>query len=117
MVWDIRMDWGLCRTKAAGKWGLRDKLTYPVHCYYTASVLNIIIRWTWLSTAFIEKDYTFLDTYAWGTFKEFLSVFRRWFWALLRIENEHVNNFEKYRTILEIPELDDYEADTKVEET
>jgi hypothetical protein len=28
---------------------------------------------------------------------------RRAQWALLRIENENVNNFERYRTILEVP--------------
>ena len=28
---------------------------------------------------------------------------RRAQWAILRLENEHVNNFEKYRTIQEIP--------------
>jgi hypothetical protein len=30
-------------------------------------------------------------------------AFRRTMWSLLRIENENVNNFEKYRTILQIP--------------
>jgi hypothetical protein len=29
--------------------------------------------------------------------------FRRTIWTLLRVENENVNNFEKYRTILQIP--------------
>jgi hypothetical protein len=38
----------------------------------------------------------------------FLSVaegFRRAQWSLIRIENENVNNFEKYRNILQIPEF------------
>jgi len=29
--------------------------------------------------------------------------FRRAQWAAIRLENENVNNFEKYRTLLEIP--------------
>ena len=29
--------------------------------------------------------------------------FRRAQWSLLRVENENINNFEKYRTILQIP--------------
>jgi septin family protein len=29
--------------------------------------------------------------------------FRRAQWSLIRIENENVNNFEKYRNILQIP--------------
>lgn len=33
--------------------------------------------------------------------------FRRAQWALVRIENENINNFEKYRTILTIPTLKD----------
>ena len=32
---------------------------------------------------------------------------RRTQWALLRVENENLNNFEKYRNILHIPELND----------
>ena len=30
--------------------------------------------------------------------------FRRAQWALIRIENENVNNFERYRNVLQIPE-------------
>lgn len=39
--------------------------------------------------------------------------FRRAQWALIRVENENVNNFEKYRNILQIPpfkEDDDMET-------
>lgn len=32
---------------------------------------------------------------------------RRAQWALLRIENENVNNFERYRNVLQIPEFKD----------
>ena len=28
-------------------------------------------------------------------------------WALIRIENENVNNFERYRNVLQIPEFKD----------
>jgi len=34
-------------------------------------------------------------------------AFRRALWSLFRVENENVNNFEKYRTIMEIPKLPD----------
>lgn len=37
-VWDCYMDWGLWRTKAQGKFGLRDELTYPKWFYYFAIV-------------------------------------------------------------------------------
>ncbi len=36
-----------------------------------------------------------------------LEVYRRAQWCLFRVENENVNNFEKYRVILEIPKLVD----------
>lgn len=29
--------------------------------------------------------------------------YRRAQWAIIRLENEQINNFEKYRTFLEIP--------------
>jgi hypothetical protein len=38
-----------------------------------------------------------------------LELFRRWQWALIRIENEQVNNLEKYRHVLDIPEVTDYD--------
>lgn len=34
-------------------------------------------------------------------------AYRRAQWSLFRVENENVNNFEKYRTIMEIPKLPD----------
>lgn len=36
-----------------------------------------------------------------------IEVFRRAQWAILRVENENCNNFEQYRTVLQIPEFDD----------
>jgi septin family protein len=36
-----------------------------------------------------------------------VEAIRRAQWALLRIENENVNNFEKYRNVLRIPEFKD----------
>jgi hypothetical protein len=40
-------------------------------------------------------------------------AYRRAQWSLFRVENENVNNFEKYRTIMEIPKLpDDYQTNT-----
>ena len=38
---------------------------------------------------------------------------RRFQWALIRIENENVNNFERYRNILTIPSFKDEEEDSE----
>ena len=36
-----------------------------------------------------------------------IEAVRRAQWALIRIENENVNNFERYRNVLQIPEFKD----------
>ena len=113
------MDWGLCRTFEKGKWGLRKKLHFPTYYYYGGIFIDFSGYWFWLITAFIDdqSEGTIWKTWVWDKFFIFVQLFRRWFWCLIRVENEQTNNLEKYRTILEIPELDNYEEDTKVEET
>lgn len=87
---------------------LRDKVRYPFKFYYFAIITNTILRFTWL-----------LEIFEWFKWKEpwdwraqwliaglaFLEMYRTFQWALLRVENESVNNFEKYRVNLEIPVL------------
>jgi hypothetical protein len=34
-----------------------------------------------------------------------MEIYRRAQWSLFRLENENINNYEKYRTVLEIPRL------------
>ena len=41
------------------------------------------------------------------TLMMFIEALRRTQWALIRIENENVNNFERYRNVLQIPEFKD----------
>ena len=36
-------------------------------------------------------------------------VYRRAQWSLIRIENENINNYEKYRIIHEIPKVEIHE--------
>lgn len=102
-IWDIIMDWGLCRDS---RW-LRQQILYPPKYYYFCSVVNLFLRFAWIMP--------FLPTWIWPeTFNTvegltfFLSVaeiYRRAQWSLFRLENENINNYEKYRTILEIPRL------------
>jgi hypothetical protein len=40
-----------------------------------------------------------------------LELLRRWQWSLLRIENEQINNYEKYRNVVEIPEVNEWSED------
>ena len=104
MAWDYKMDWGLLRTAKAGKYGLRDKLTYKPSFYYFAIVLNFILRFWWLAGVvdwpYEENKERF--AYRYQTMA-FLSMFaeglRRTIWALIRVENEFFNNFEQYRSV------------------
>lgn len=41
------------------------------------------------------------------TISTIVEAFRRAQWSLIRIENENVNNFERYRNILQIPAFKD----------
>ena len=47
---------------------------------------------------------------------EILEAARTTIWATLRVENEQVNNYEKYRNVLEIPSLNDLDEANKKDE-
>lgn len=106
------MDWGLCRTKQEGKYALREKLYYRREFYYYAIVSDLILRCTWTITAFLDVNgYPWLTSIGYGTLIGVLELFRRWQWSLIRVENEQVNNIEKYRNTLDIPDATDYLED------
>lgn len=87
---------------------LRDKLMYPSTYYYVAMLINFILRLIWL-VGFIQLS--FIDSVLEGEIKifffSFVEILRRIIWTTLRVENENVNNLEKYRSIMEIPSLPD----------
>jgi hypothetical protein len=48
-VWDIKMDFGLCRYfKKDEKYLLREKLMYPVWFYWYMIVSDFILRFVWI---------------------------------------------------------------------
>lgn len=51
--------------------------------------------------------FPFFKLWGWILLSAFLELWRRWCWSLIKIENENINNFEKYRDITEIPFYDD----------
>ena len=112
------MDWGLCRCSEPGKYGLRQVINYKPSFYYYAIVSDLLLRFTWIVRALIDVNSFPWFSGVWhGTFIGALELFRRWQWAIIRIENEQVNNLEKYRHVLDIPDVTDYVEDTKIEET
>lgn len=100
--WDIILDWDLGYFKTK-HFFLREKLLYPVIFYYFALISNLILRYIWLINMFIPSNpnYDEMKILVFGI----LEMYRRIQTVLLRTENENQNNFEKYRTFLEIPDL------------
>ena len=111
------MDWGLLRTTESGKFLLRKKILYPANFYYFAAITNFLMRITWvlnIYTHLYEAPIWYIQSQFAIFFIATVEAFRRFQWALIRIENENVNNFERYRNILMIPEFDeDYMAAKK----
>ena len=100
--WDIYMDWGLMRDSN----GLREKITFSQSFYYFAIFADLILRFTWLiGLSHASEQYPWLATFEYATMLAIAELVRRWIWTIIRIENEQVSNLEKYRHILEVPEL------------
>lgn len=100
--WDIFFDWGLGRSDSQHI-GLRNVLVYPEWFYYTAIVGNLVLRISWV---------TLLAPSYWGDGLRSSSVvfvlalfeaFRRFIWAIIRMENEHSLNIGGFRAVREIP--------------
>jgi hypothetical protein len=100
LFWDIYMDWNLGRLNSTNFF-LRDKLTYPKWWYYGAIITNSILRFTWVINLFGIPVGDETKIYV----LSILEVWRRTQWSLFRVENENTNNPEKYRNVLDIPEL------------
>ena len=109
LIWDFYMDWGLFRTREKGKKFLRTKILYPKWFYYYAMVTNTILRLFWILSIinFASKDSVFSKAEVIILVQTVAEAYRRTQWALLRVENEHINNFEKYRNVLMIPPMKD----------
>lgn len=99
-LWDIIMDWGLFNSTQSETFALRPVITYSRPFYYFAIILNLVLRCTFTITMFIPvNNYLWLTSIGYGTLIGVMELFRRWVWSLLRIENEQVNNLERYRHV------------------
>lgn len=109
--WDFYMDWGLFRSKDGGKRFLRPKILFPPWFYYFGLLSNTILRLFWLLQVVPWTEWA-ADPQFMLTVLGVAEGFRRMQWTLMRIENENVNNFERYRNILQIPAFkEEYEGD------
>ena len=102
-LWDLIMDWGMFRDSRL----LRTKILYPPRYYYFSCVTNFFLRFAWVLPLFPTSLWpeTFKSIEGMTLFLAIVEIYRRAQWSLFRLENENINNFEKYRTILEIPRL------------
>ncbi len=97
------MDWGIFRSFEPGTKFLRTgKLLYPKWFYYFGILINTILRFVWPLQVLRFRGWA-KDPNIVLFVLSLCEGFRRMIWTLLRVENENVNNFEKYRTILQIP--------------
>jgi len=98
-IWDIYMDWGLCKYSLK-HFLLRDTLMFErPWLYYIAMVTNLVMRLTWTITI---SPLTFGITLSREILLCILSsveVLRRIQWNFFRIENEHVNNLVRHKII------------------
>lgn len=101
--WDIYMDWSLGDLQSKNFY-LRDKIHFPKPFYYYCIVQDVILRYTWLYNIYVN----FIDPQTKLFILSILEVWRRMVWSFIRIENENQNDPEKYRAILEIPQLPIY---------
>ena len=103
------MDWGLFRGSHRHNRLLRDKMTFSPRFYYTCMVVNVLFRFYWVIPLF-KPSFTgnarFLSVLHTQTFLGMMvEAVRRTFWSIIRVENESLNNFEDYRTIVAIPPI------------
>nr|KAJ3421172.1 Xenotropic and polytropic retrovirus receptor 1 [Polyrhizophydium stewartii] len=100
--WDVLYDWGLL-VRNKNNPMLRSFVIYPKWVYFSAMGANAVLRLGWVfllapSYWSIVTDYRFI---VYGV--ALLEVFRRFFWAIIRMENEHSNNVGRFRAVKELP--------------
>lgn len=114
MWWDIIFDWGLFQPNATEPY-LRNEIVYPKTFYYAAIPMDIILRLGWIFLVFpsVWSSITLDKVLNLSTssnisglivyFLALVEVCRRIVWALIRLENEHVQNVGQFRAIKDVP--------------
>jgi hypothetical protein len=99
-VWDVKMDWGLGDPRHGY---LRNKLMCPKRAwYYIAVVADLFLRFVWTLTL-IPQQFIVSRLTKYPTALTAIELTRRCAWALLRVENEHLNNTRGYRHLDSVP--------------
>lgn len=99
--WDIYYDWSLGDPRAKHPF-LRKELGYKkVWWYYTAMVIDPILRFNWVLYTVIPLQ---LQHSGKTAFVAALGeIFRRGIWSIFRVENEHCTNVGRFRASRDVP--------------
>ena len=102
--WDIFVDWGLGRVSSK-HFFLRDKLVWGNHkwFYYYCIISNFFFRFFWTITISPVAYDLSMQTEMMNWFAASIEIVRRFTWAIVRVENEHLSNYEKFRVVEFIP--------------
>jgi len=113
-TWDVKMDWGLSyrsRTFSRIRPGEEQSSSpdllqmYPSRRYFYFTILDLLGRSTWALSTLTPGSSGDPSFEAFIFVLSALEIFRRAFWATLRVEHEHVANPSKYRTMGYVPRL------------
>jgi hypothetical protein len=95
------MDWSLLDPTAPRKF-LRSTLAYKQHwMYYVGIVIDPILRFTWIFYAIFASDTQHSTLLSF--FIGLLEIFRRGYWVLFRVENEHCTTVGRFRASRNLP--------------
>lgn len=103
-IWDLKMDWGFFEKNSGENKFLRDQIIYPSKLYYYTAILgNILFRYVWIITVFMQfrtrvAEYADVIGFIFGL----VEIFRRFIWNYFRLENEHLNNCGEFRAVRDI---------------
>jgi len=75
-------------------------------------VYNFLSRWLWLVGALLSQN-EFVKGYLYQTLAALNEVFRRFFWALMRLDNQQATNCENYLATRYVPILIDNGENTQ----
>ncbi|PTU25318.1 hypothetical protein P175DRAFT_0490367 [Aspergillus ochraceoroseus IBT 24754] len=100
-VWDIAMDWSLGNAYAKHPL-LREALAFRrVWVYYTAMVLDVVVRFNWIFYAIFAHDIQHSAVLSFVV--AFSEICRRGMWTIFRVENEHCTNVLLFRASRDVP--------------
>jgi hypothetical protein len=102
--WDVFMDWGLGRVKSKNFF-LRDQLVWQSHrwFYFYCIVSNFFFRFFWAVTITPYPIDIGMQPEVLNLVAATIEIIRRFTWAIIRVENEHLHNCDKFRAIDFIP--------------